>query len=164
MKKNDILSIGQLADRTGVAISAIRYYERAGLIHPARNAGGQRRFLRSDIRRLSFIRLAQQFGLTLPQIRAELARLPNHRTPTARDWKRISGGFRDQLTRQIESLTKMRDSLDSCIGCGCLSLEKCALYNKADAAARFGPGPRYLMGDSPNDLGDPDGQVDQDAG
>lgn len=148
MKKSDVMSIGMLAERTGIAISAIRYYEREGLIHPARNAGGQRRFLRSDIRRLSFIRLAQQFGLTLPQIRDELGRLPNHRTPTARDWKRISGSFRDHLTSQIENLTKLRDNLDGCIGCGCLSLDKCRLYNKGDAAASLGAGPRYVMGNS----------------
>nr|WP_321445329.1 redox-sensitive transcriptional activator SoxR [uncultured Cohaesibacter sp.] len=152
MKKNDILSIGLLSERTGIAISAIRYYEQEGLVHPARNAGGQRRFLRSDIRRLSFIRLAQQFGLTLPQIRAELSRLPNHRTPTARDWKRISGGFRDHLTEQIETLTQLRDNLDSCIGCGCLSLDKCKLYNKDDAAAKLGAGPRYVMGNSASDV------------
>lgn len=155
MKKNDILSIGALAERTGIAISAIRYYEREGLIHPARNGGGQRRFLRSDIRRLSFIRLAQQFGLTLPQIRDELSRLPNHRTPTARDWARISGGFRDHLTRQIANLTKLRDNLDGCIGCGCLSLDTCRLYNQDDAAAQLGAGPRFVMGNSPSDVTTP---------
>ena len=162
MKKSDVLSIGMLAERTGIAISAIRYYEREGLIHPARNTGGQRRFLRSDIRRLSFIRLAQQFGLTLPQIRDELARLPNHRTPTARDWRRISSGFRDHLTKQIENLMKMRDNLDGCIGCGCLSLEKCKLYNKQDAAASLGAGPRYLMGNSPRDINAVSGQSEEE--
>ncbi len=164
VKKSDILSIGVLSERTGIAISAIRYYERECLIHPARNAGGQRRFLRSDIRRLSFIRLAQQFGLTLPQIREELARLPNHRTPTARDWQRISGGFRDHLTKQIESLTKMRDRLDGSIGCGCLSLDKCRLYNKQDGAASLGAGPRFLLGNSPSDINAAANQEPEDAG
>ncbi len=149
MHRSDILSIGQLAQRTGLAVSAIRYYEREGLIHPSRNAGGQRRFLRSDIRRLSFIRIAQQFGFTLPQIRNELARLPNHRTPTAKDWAKISRDFHDHLTRQIETLTRLRDNLDGCIGCGCLSLKSCKLYNRDDQAASLGDGPRYLMGDSP---------------
>lgn len=149
MHKSDILTIGQLAERSGLAISAIRYYEREGLIHPSRNAGGQRRFLRSDIRRLSFIRVAQQFGLTLPQIREELARLPNHRTPTPKDWSRISRNFHDHLTAQIETLTRLRDNLDGCIGCGCLSFKKCGLYNQDDRAAALGSGPRYLMGDKP---------------
>lgn len=149
MHKSDILSIGQLADRTGLAISAIRYYEREGLIHPSRNQGGQRRFLRSDIRRLSFIRIAQQFGFTLPRIRDELARLPDHRTPTPKDWAKISRQFHDHLTRQIETLTRLRDNLDGCIGCGCLSFSKCTLYNREDEAAALGPGPRYLMGDKP---------------
>ena len=149
MHKSDVLSIGQLATRSGLAVSAIRYYEAEGLIHAARNAGGQRRFLRSDIRRLSFIRIAQQFGFTLPQIREELARLPNHRTPTAKDWTKISRHFRDHLTNKIETLTNMRDDLDGCIGCGCLSLDKCALYNQDDTAGQYGPGPRYLLGDRP---------------
>ncbi|WP_299871645.1 redox-sensitive transcriptional activator SoxR [uncultured Sulfitobacter sp.] len=146
---NDGLSIGALARRTGLAVSAIRYYEAQGLIKPWRNSGGQRRFERADLRRLSFVMIAQQFGFTLPQIRAELDRLPGGRTPTKADWARISEGFRAALDARITTLTKLRDNLDGCIGCGCLSLEVCALYNPRDAAAQMGQGPRYLMGDAP---------------
>lgn len=145
----DGLSIGDLASRTGLAVSAIRYYEAQGLIDPWRNAGGQRRFSRADIRRLSFVMIAQQFGFTLPQIRAELDRLPKGRGPTKADWARISTGFRTALDARIDTLTRMRDTLDSCIGCGCLSLESCALYNPGDRAGLKGVGPRYLMGDCP---------------
>lgn len=151
MDINDGLTIGALAARTGLAASAIRYYEAQGLIKPWRNAGGQRRFERADLRRLSFVMIAQQFGFTLPQIRAELDRLPGGRTPTKADWAKISKGFREALEEKIETLTLLRDRLDSCIGCGCLSLPSCALYNPVDKAARSGPGPRYLMGDRPAD-------------
>ena len=144
-----MLSIGQIATRTGLAISAICFYEAQGLIKPWRNAGGQRRFERADLRRLSFVMIAQQFGFTLPQIKAELDRLPGGRTPTKADWARISEGFRDALDQRIITLTKLRDNLDGCIGCGCLSLEACALYNPTDCAAEKGQGPRYLMGDTP---------------
>ena len=143
------LSIGALAARTGLAVSAIRYYEAQGLIQPWRNAGGQRRFERADLRRLSFVMIAQQFGFTLPQIKAELDHLPGGRTPTKADWARIRAGFRAVLDDRIATLTKLRDNLDGCIGCGCLSLEACALYNPTDRAAEKGPGPRYLMGDAP---------------
>lgn len=149
MAVNEGLSIGALAKRTGLAVSAIRYYEAQGLINPWRNAGGQRRFARADLRRLSFVMIAQQFGFTLPQIRAQLDGLPNGRTPTKTDWGAISAGFRDSLDARIQTLTKLRDNLDGCIGCGCLSLEACALYNPQDAAAKAGQGPRYLMGDAP---------------
>ena len=149
MAVNDGLTIGALAKRTGLAVSAIRYYEAQGLIAPWRNAGGQRRFERADLRRLSFVMIAQQFGFTLPQIKAELDRLPGGRTPTKADWARISQGFRQALDQRIETLTRLRDNLDGCIGCGCLSLENCIMYNPADRAAEKGPGPRYLMGDSP---------------
>lgn len=149
MRSTDALSIGQLARRTGLAVSAIRYYETQGLIRPARNAGGQRRFLRSDIRRLSFVRIAQQFGFTLPKISALMAGLPEGRTPTKRDWEKISRQFRATLDSQILTLEQLRYNLDGCIGCGCLSLKKCRLYNPDDNAARLGPGPRYVMGDRP---------------
>lgn len=145
----DGMTIGALADRTGLAVSAIRYYEAQGLIAPWRNAGGQRRFERADLRRLSFVMIAQQFGFTLPQIKAELDLLPGGRTPTKADWARISGGFRDSLDQRIDALTRLRDNLDGCIGCGCLSLPSCALYNAADKAGKKGTGPRYLMGDRP---------------
>ncbi len=149
MARNDGLSIGTLADRTGLAVSAIRYYEAQGLIRPWRNAGGQRRFDRADLRRLSFVMIAQQFGFTLPQIKAQLDQLPGKGAPTKADWARISVSFRETLDARITTLTKLRDNLDGCIGCGCLSLEVCRLYNPADKAAEKGAGPRYLMGDAP---------------
>ncbi|PHQ99014.1 MAG: redox-sensitive transcriptional activator SoxR [Marinosulfonomonas sp.] len=152
MRGTDALTIGQLARRTGLAVSAIRYYEIQGLIRPARNAGGQRRFLRSDIRRLSFVKIAQKFGFTLPKISALMAPLPEERTPTKRDWEKISRQFRTTLDAQILALEQLRDNLDGCIGCGCLSLKKCRLYNADDRAARLGPGPRYVMGDRPADV------------
>lgn len=149
MAINEGLTIGALAKRTGLAVSAIRYYEAQGLISPWRNAGGQRRFERADLRRLSFVMIAQQFGFTLPQIKAELDCLPGARTPTKADWAKISQGFRAALDARIVTLTKLRENLDGCIGCGCLSLESCAMYNPVDRAAEKGAGPRYLMGDSP---------------
>lgn len=143
------LTIGQMSERTGLAVSAIRYYEAQGLVRPWRNSGGQRRFSRADLRRLSFVMIAQQFGFSLPEIRAELERLPGSRTPTKADWKRISNGFRAALDDKIAALTRLRDNLDGCIGCGCLSLKSCTLYNPHDRAADKGTGPRYLMGDRP---------------
>ncbi len=143
------ISIGTLARRTGLAVSAIRYYETLGLVRPARNAGGQRRYKRSDIRLLSFVMITQQLGFPLARIGALLGGLPEGRVPNARDWARMSAVFRDDLDRRIGELEMLRDKLDGCIGCGCLSLKRCALYNKDDAARRKGPGPRYLMGDKP---------------
>ena len=143
------LSIGALAKRTGLAVSAIRYYEVQGLIAPWRNAGGQRRFQRADIRRLSFVMIAQKFGFSLPEIAGLLAQLPNRRTPTPEDWATISTTFRTRLDARIETLQTLRDNLDGCIGCGCLSLPKCKLYNPQDKAGIKGAGPRYLMGDRP---------------
>ena len=143
------LSIGALSERTGLAVSAIRYYESQGLIAPWRNAGGQRRFHRADIRRLSFVMIAQQMGFSLPEIRDLLAQLPGQRTPTARDWARISEVFREHLDQRIDTLQRLRDNLDGCIGCGCLSLSKCRLYNPDDRAGARGAGPRYLLGDRP---------------
>lgn len=147
MQRRNEISIGTLAKRTGLAVSAIRYYETQGLVAPERNAGGQRRFLRSDIRRLSFVMIAQKFGFTLDRIREVLGRLPQNRTPNATDWTEISQDFRAELDQQILALTRLRDKLDGCIGCGCLSLDRCALYNPDDVAAQKGAGPRYLMGD-----------------
>lgn len=148
MHKTDLLPIGDLAARTGLSVSAIRFYEEKGLVSALRNRGGQRRFLRSDIRRLSFIRAAQQLGFSLGEIRAQLAALPQGRTPTQGDWTRISRRFRAVLDARIEGLTRLRDRLDGCIGCGCLSLKKCALHNPDDRLRRQGPGPRLLVGDS----------------
>ena len=145
--KNDLIPIGEMARRTGLSVSAIRFYEDQGLIEPVRTSGNQRRFLRSDIRRVSFIRIAQQLGLTLGEIEAEFARLPHGRTPTARDWEAISRSIRDVLDQQIARLQRTRDNLDGCIGCGCLSLKKCAIYNPDDHLAAKGPGPRQLIGD-----------------
>lgn len=141
------LTIGDLAARTGLAVSAIRYYESEGLVHPWRNAGGQRRFERADIRRLSFVMIAQKFGFSIARIREVMQRLPDQRTPTAADWRRISTGFRADLEAQIAALEQLRDKLDGCIGCGCLSLKACSLYNSDDLAREKGNGPRYLMGD-----------------
>lgn len=148
-KVRDGLSIGDLATRTGLAVSAIRYYEAQGLIRPWRNAGGQRRFQRADLRRLSFVMIAQKFGFSLPEIREILDRLPGARTPTRDDWLAISAEFREVLDGRIDTLQRLRDNLDGCIGCGCLSLPKCKLYNPDDRAAARGNGPRYLMGDRP---------------
>lgn len=142
------IGIGTLSKRTGLAPSAIRYYEDEGLVHPERTAAGQRRYLRSDIRRLSFVMIAQKLGFPLARIRALLNRLPDKRTPNARDWRKISAEMRGELDARIAELERLRDTLDGCIGCGCLSLEKCALYNPGDRAAENGSGPRYLMGDT----------------
>ncbi|WP_299472030.1 redox-sensitive transcriptional activator SoxR [uncultured Roseibium sp.] len=150
MKASDLLSIGELAERTGLAVSAIRFYEEKGLVHPIRNKGGQRRFLRADIRRLSFVLVAQEFGFTISEIAAQLGRLPEGRAPTKADWTRISREFRKHLDLRIERMETLRDKLDACIGCGCLSMKSCQLYNAGDAAARHGRGPRYLLGDSPD--------------
>lgn len=141
------LTIGQVARRTGLAVSAIRYYEAQGLVTSNRNAGGQRRFRKADLRRLSFVIIAQGFGFTIARIRDLLETLPDGRTPNEADWNRIAGTFRAELDQRIETLTSLRDNLDGCIGCGCLSMKKCALYNAGDRAARRGAGPRYLMGD-----------------
>jgi MerR family redox-sensitive transcriptional activator SoxR len=142
------LSIGTVARRTGLAVSAIRYYEDEGLVHPGRNAGGQRRFAASDIRRLSFVMIAQQLGFPLARIRAALTALPEGRTPTRDDWARLSAEFRADLDARIAGLERMRDRLDGCIGCGCLSLEACALWNPGDVQGRDGPGPRKLLGEN----------------
>lgn len=147
MRGNEVISIGELASRTGLSVSAIRYYEARGLVQPFRSVGRQRRFLRSDIRRLSFIRIAQQLGLSIEGIAAELAKLPQQRTPTAADWARISRTMRAALDDKIAALTRTRDLLDGCIGCGCLSLKKCALYNPGDRASKLGAGPRFVLGD-----------------
>ena len=144
MKANDLLPIGDLARRTGLSVSAIRFYEGKGLVEPIRTSGNQRRFLRSDIRRLSFILICQKLGLALSEIEEALAGLPQGRTPNAADWKRISSAVRGRVDAQIAALEKVRDNLDSCIGCGCLSLRKCALYNKDDEWGRSGQGPRVL--------------------
>jgi len=148
----ELLTIGELARRTGLSVSAIRFYEARGLIAPLRTSGNQRRFLRSDIRRLSFALIAQQLGLSIGEIQAELATLPDGRAPTAGDWHGISERIRSRLDAKIRMLERTRDLLDGCIGCGCLSLDRCALYNPGDRAARAGAGPRFLLGDRAADF------------
>jgi MerR family redox-sensitive transcriptional activator SoxR len=145
MDKNDLLPIGDLARRTGLAVSAIRFYEEKGLIQAMRTMGNQRRFLRSDIRRLSFILIAQRLGLGLTEIESELAKLPQGRTPTQSDWQKISRSMRGQIDKKIQLLSLTRAKLDECIGCGCLSLSRCQLYNRDDRAGTGGTGPRYVL-------------------
>lgn len=148
------LSIGETAKRSGVAASALRFYEDEGLIESARTAGQQRQFKRDVLRRIAFIRVAQTVGLTLTEIRAALFNLPEKRTPTKADWAILSRAWQPILDGRIRALTTLRDQLTSCIGCGCLSLKNCALYNPGDAAKQLGSGdgPRYLLGDSAADL------------
>lgn len=141
------LTIGALSERTGVATSALRYYEAEGLLHSVRTDGGQRRYARDALRRVSFVRVAQQVGLTLEEIRAALASLPDERTPNLRDWERLSNSWRPRLDAQIALLERLRDKLDGCIGCGCLTLKVCALYNPDDEAGERGAGPRLILED-----------------
>ncbi len=138
------LTIGELAVRSGVAPSALRYYERLGLVRSERTSGNQRRYRRSELRRVAFVRIAQQVGVSLEEIRAALAQLPGERTPTSADWARLSAAWRQRLDERIGLLERLRDTLDGCIGCGCLSLDRCSLYNPGDELAAEGPGPRRL--------------------
>lgn len=144
MQATDLLTVGQVAARSGLAPSAVRFYERAGLVPAVRTSGRQRRFRRDVLRRLAFIRAARTVGLTLEEIAAELARLPERRTPTRDDWTRLSRGWRGRLEERIAALVALRDQLHSCIGCGCLSLDRCRMMNPDDRAAGAGPGARYL--------------------
>jgi MerR family redox-sensitive transcriptional activator SoxR len=139
-----LLTVGEVAQRSGFAASALRYYEREGLISSERNRGGHRRYSRSVLRRLAFIRAARHVGLTLDEVRSALERLPRSRTPNKADWSRISRSWRTRLDAEIEALVALRDGLDSCIGCGCLSLRTCRIANPRDAAAVRGPGAVYL--------------------
>jgi MerR family redox-sensitive transcriptional activator SoxR len=145
------LTIGALSERTGVATSALRFYEAEGLLHAARTDGGQRRYARPALRRVSFLRVAQQVGLSLSEIAGVLASLPDGRTPNQRDWERLSNSWRPRLDEQIATLERLRDKLDGCIGCGCLTLKVGALYNPDDRAAVKGAGARDLLGDEPGD-------------
>ncbi len=144
MRATDLLTIGDLSARSGVAPSAIRFYEAHGLVSSERTLGNQRRFRRSTLRRIAFVRSAQRVGLSLDEITAALATLPRARTPTKADWARLSRSWRPRLNDQIDRLTRLRDSLDGCIGCGCLSLQRCALQNPEDQASAGGTGARYL--------------------
>lgn len=144
--KDDLIPIGEMARRTGLAVSAIRYYEQRGLIAAQRTAGNQRRFRRADIRRLSFVMIAQRLGLNLGEIEAELARLPTDRAPTVLDWQPVTRSLRRAIDARIGLLNRVRVKLDDCIGCGCLSLQKCLVYNRGDMAGAAGPGPRFVLG------------------
>lgn len=135
MDPRDLLAVGEIAERSGFAASALRFYEAEGLIHASRSPGGRRMFERSTLRRLAFIRAAANVGLSLQEIREELDRLPSGRTPTKADWARISRHWRARLDEQIDALQRLRDGLESCIGCGCLSLKRCAIYNPGDVLA-----------------------------
>jgi len=139
------LTIGELSDRTGVAASALRFYEAEGLLQATRSPGGQRRYHRDAIRRVSFVRVAQEVGLSLLEVRDALASLPQERTPTAKDWERLARSWGPRLDAQIAMLERLRDRLSGCIGCGCLSLGVCRLVNPGDVAGERGPGPRYVL-------------------
>lgn len=141
----ELLTIGVLSERAGVRTSALRFYEAEGLIHATRSPAGQRRYTRETLRRVSFIRVAQQVGLSLEEIREALASLPDNRTPNQRDWQRLSTSWRPRIDAQIGMLERLRDRLDGCIGCGCLSMKACQLVNPGDEVAQRGPGPRYVL-------------------
>ena len=141
----ELLTIGDFAARSGVAPSALRYYEREGLIRSTRTSGNQRRYQRSELRRVGFIRIAQQVGVSLDEIRDALAALPENRTPTKADWSRLSARWRRRLEERIILMERLRDRLTGCIGCGCLSLQRCGLINPGDELAATGSGPRKLL-------------------
>ena len=143
----DLLTIGDFAARSGVAPSALRFYEKEGLIRSTRTTGNQRRYQRSELRRVGFIRIAQQVGVSLDEIREALSALPENRTPTKADWSRLSARWRKRLEERITLMERLRDQLTGCIGCGCLSLQRCKLINPEDRLAATGPGPRKLLGE-----------------
>jgi MerR family transcriptional regulator, redox-sensitive transcriptional activator SoxR len=143
----ELLTIGAMSERTGVAPSALRFYEAEGLIHATRTPGGQRRYPREVVRRVSFVRAAQEVGLSLEEIRNAMASLPDNRTPTARDWERLATAWRPRIDHQIAMLERLRDRLGRCIGCGCLSLGYCKILNPDDRAGLRGPGARYIIDD-----------------
>jgi MerR family transcriptional regulator, redox-sensitive transcriptional activator SoxR len=142
-----LLTIGEVAERSGLAASAIRFYERRGLVHAERTDSGQRRFRRDVLRRLAFIRIAQRVGLTLEEIVGALAVLPVDRAPTRQDWARLTAGWQDRIEQRIVLLEALRTGLSECIGCGCLSLRTCTLANPDDLAGESGSGPLYVMAD-----------------
>jgi len=150
---SDLLTIGDVARRSGVAASALRFYEERGLITSERAGGGQRRFPRHVLRAIAFIVFAQRIGLTLDEIAVELAKLPRNRAPTGQDWQRLSAAWTSRIDARIAELERLRAGLTQCIGCGCLSLTRCQLSNPGDRAARLGPGPRYWLGDRPRSSG-----------
>jgi MerR family transcriptional regulator, redox-sensitive transcriptional activator SoxR len=143
----ELLTIGEVSRRSGVAASALRFYEERGLLSSERAGSGQRRYPRPVLRRIAFIVFAQRVGLSLDEIGAELSKLPPDRAPTRRDWSRLSRRWTSRIDQRIAELERLRAGLDECIGCGCLSLDRCQLANPGDRAGRRGPGPRYWMGD-----------------
>jgi MerR family transcriptional regulator, redox-sensitive transcriptional activator SoxR len=145
----ELLTIGEVAQRSGVAASALRFYEERGLIESERAGSGHRRYPRPVLRRIAFVVFAQRIGLTLEEIGAELAKLPPHRAPNRRDWSRLSATWTARIDERIAELQRLRSGLTECIGCGCLSLDRCTLANPGDRAGRSGPGPRYWVADRP---------------
>lgn len=148
-----LLTIGQAAARAGVSTSMLRYYGKVGLLSAQRTTGGQRRYGRDVLRRIAFIQAAQQLGLSLDEIRAAFRGLPAGRAPTRADWRAIAASWQPRLDAQIERLLQLRQTLSSCVGCGCLSIDTCAIFNPGDRAQVLGPGARYLLGDVPADVG-----------
>ena len=146
------LTIGELSVRSGVATSALRFYETKSLIESERTDGNQRRYPRATLRRVALIRAGQEVGLSLAELATALERLPHDKTPTKADWRRLSRRWQNRLDAQIEELMALRDELTDCIGCGCLSLKSCALFNPGDAASGLGTGPRYLLGDDRDEM------------
>ncbi|WP_406197476.1 redox-sensitive transcriptional activator SoxR [Kitasatospora sp. NBC_01560] len=143
--RHDLLTIGRLSERSGLATSALRYYEKLGLIHATRTTGGQRRYTRVTLRRIAFVRAAQRVGLSLDEARVALDRLPENRAPNGDEWDSVAGSWQSRIDEQIAELERLKAKLGGCIGCGCLSLTRCALYNAGDRAAAAGPGARYLL-------------------
>lgn len=149
-----LITIGEASRRSGVAASALRFYEERGLIASERAGSGHRRYPRAVLRRIAFIVFAQRIGLTLAEIAAELEKLPPDRAPTRRDWSRLSSSWSDRIDDRIAELERLKAGLTECIGCGCLSLDRCKLANPDDRAAAAGPGPRYWVGDRSPAAGD----------
>lgn len=158
---DELLTIGEVSKRSGVAASALRFYEERGLLTSERAGSGHRRYPRAVLRRIAFIVFAQRVGLTLSEIAGELAKLPPDRAPTRRDWSRLSRKWSDRIDERIAELERLKHGLTECIGCGCLSLERCQLSNPGDRVAGLGPGPRYWIGDAP---GEPKGTRSEPAG
>ncbi|MBV2153466.1 redox-sensitive transcriptional activator SoxR [Kitasatospora sp. SUK 42] len=144
-RTSDLLTIGQLSARSGLAASALRYYESLGLIHATRTGGGQRRYTRGTLRRIAFVRAAQRVGLSLDEAKVALDRLPERPAPSGTEWDQVASSWQSRIDEQIAELERLKAKLTGCIGCGCLSLTRCALYNAEDRAAQAGPGARYLL-------------------
>ncbi|MGW6914146.1 redox-sensitive transcriptional activator SoxR [Kitasatospora sp. NPDC054939] len=154
--RTDLLTIGQLADRSGLATSALRYYEKLGLIHSERTTGGQRRYTRGTLRRVAFVRAAQRVGLSLDEARVALDRLPERPAPSGAEWDTVATSWQTRIDEQIAELERLKAKLTGCIGCGCLSLTRCNLYNAADRAGESGPGARYLLTRDPESGPEPE--------